>query len=105
MPVQYGLVPSRCQGVLPLYIRRCGLDSVHGGVQTKLGVDVPVGLWYYGAMEDKKVDLHIRLDPELHEEVRRLAYEQRRSINSMILEAIAGLLMAHADKSSEEKNK
>ena len=52
-------------------------------------------------MEDKRVDLHIRLDPKLHEEVRRLAYEKRRSINSMILEAIAGLLMAHADKPSK----
>ena len=49
-------------------------------------------------MIDKKVTLSIRLGQELHEEVRRLAYEQRRSINSMILEAIAGLLMAHADK-------
>ena len=56
-------------------------------------------------MEDKRVDLHIRLDPQLHEEVRRLAYEKHRSINSMIIEAIAGLLMAHADKRSEEKNK
>ena len=60
-----------------------------------------MGLWYYGAMEDKRVDLHIRLDPKLHEEVRRLAYEKRRSINSLIIEAIAGLLMAHADKSGE----
>ena len=51
-----------------------------------------MGLWYYGAMEDKKVDLHIRLDPELHEEVRRLAYEQRRSINSIVLEAIQRLV-------------
>ena len=50
-------------------------------------------------MEPKKTTLSIRLDPQLHEEVRRLAYEKRRSINSMILEAIAGLLMAHADKS------
>ena len=56
-------------------------------------------------MEPKKVTLSIRLDPQLHEEVRRLAYEKHRSINSMILEAIAGLLMAHADKSGEEKNK
>ena len=53
-------------------------------------------------MIDKKVTLSIRLGQELHEEVRRLAYEQRRSINSMILEAIAGLLMAHADKHSNK---
>ena len=52
-------------------------------------------------MEPKKVTLSIRLDPELHEEVRQLAYEKRRSINSLIIEAIAGLLMAHADKPSK----
>jgi len=43
-------------------------------------------------MTDKKVTLSIRLDPQLHEEVRRLAYEQRRSINSIVLEAIARLV-------------
>ena len=56
-------------------------------------------------MEPQKTTLSIRLDPQLHEEVRRLAYEQRRSINSLIIEAILEAIMAHADKSSEEKSK
>ena len=43
-------------------------------------------------MEPKKTTLSIRLDPQLHEEVRRLAYEQRRSINSFVLQAIAHLV-------------
>ena len=53
-------------------------------------------------MEPKKVTLSIRLGQELHEEVRRLAYEKHRSINSMIIEAILEAIMAHADKSSNK---
>ena len=44
----------------------------------------------------KKAALSIRLDPELHEAVRHLAYQQRRSINNLIAEWIDQGVVADA---------
>ena len=43
-------------------------------------------------MEPKKVTLSIRLDPEIHSALRDLAYQRRRSINSIVLAAIVWAL-------------
>ena len=44
----------------------------------------------------KKTTLSIRLDPDLHEAVRHLAYKRRRSINNLITEWIDQGVVANA---------
>jgi predicted DNA-binding ribbon-helix-helix protein len=45
-----------------------------------------------GIASDRKTVLSMRLEPQVHEELRRIAYERHVSIHSLLLEGIATVL-------------
>ena len=38
--------------------------------------------------EDQKVRVHVRITEELHEKLRKISYEKRKSINDLITQCI-----------------
>jgi predicted HicB family RNase H-like nuclease len=43
----------------------------------------------------RKVNLPLRLSPEVHDSLRRIAFERRISLHSLLMEGVADILRRH----------
>jgi len=55
--------------------------------------------------EDRKVGVNVRFDPELHDRLRRVAFEQRRKQSDILREALREYLnrLGYTPKGGEER--
>ena len=54
-------------------------------------------------MEDRKVGVNVRFDRELHDRLRRAAFEQRRKQSDILREAVREYLDRRGDKQEAER--
>lgn len=48
-----------------------------------------------GSGKGRKVNLPLRLSPEVHDSLRRIAFERRISIHALLMEGVADVLRRH----------
>lgn len=56
-------------------------------------------------MDEKKIQLPLRLDPQLHDRLRRAAERERRSINSLVLVYVERGLREDERRAREEQGR